>query len=66
MIKKIGSNKYGVVEYAISSVEDIADLPLGVAIGSTAVLIDKDGIRTFALGEGEWVEYIDAERYDKK
>lgn len=65
MIKKIGSNKYGVVEYAISSVEDIADLPLGVAIGSTAVLIDKDGIRTFALGEGEWVEYIDAERYDK-
>ena len=65
MIKKIGSNKYGVVEYAISSVEDIADLPLGVAIGSTAVLINKDGIRTFALGEGEWVEYIDAERYDK-
>ena len=65
MIKKIGSNKYGVVEYAISSVEDIADLPLGVAIGSTAVLIDKDGIRTFALGEGEWVEYINAERYDK-
>ena len=65
MIKKIGSNKYGVVEYAISSVEDIADLPLGVAIGSTAVLINKDGIRTFALGEGEWVEYIDAEKYDK-
>lgn len=28
-------------------------------------MINKDGIRTFALGEGEWVEYIDAEKYDK-
>ena len=35
MIKKIGANSYGVVEYAISTEEEVTHLPHLVGQGST-------------------------------
>lgn len=42
MIKKVGGNAYGVVEFILSSVTEVDDLPKGglVAQGSTAFVID--------------------------
>ena len=65
MIKKIDVNKYGVVRYAISSIEDIADLPREVSVGSEAILVNEDGEKKFRLGSDGWVEVVEVKEYDE-
>ena len=65
MIKKIDANKYGVVRYAISSIEDIADLPREVSVGSEAILVNEDGEKKFKLGSDGWVEVVEVKEYDE-
>lgn len=65
MIKKIDANKYGVVRYAISSIEDIADLPREVSVGSEAILVNEDGEKKFRLGSDGWVEVVEVKEYDE-
>ena len=65
MIKKIDANKYGVVRYAVSSIEDIADLPREVSVGSEAILVNEDGEKKFRLGSDGWVEVVEVKEYDE-
>ena len=65
MIKKIDANKYGVVRYAISSIEDIADLPREVSVGSEAIFVNEDGEKKFRLGSDGWVEVVEVKEYDE-
>lgn len=68
MIKKINSNKYGVVEYAVSTEDEIAQLPYLVGQGSVAIVIqtgnvymfDEDDMAWHSLATGEKVEPMKA------
>ena len=57
MIKKIDANKYGVVRYAITSVDELNRLPKKIAPSSQAILIEN-GLRVFVYGDGQWVEEV--------
>lgn len=57
MIKKIDANEYGVVKYAITSVEELNRLPKKIAPSSQAILIEN-GLRVFVYGDGQWVEEV--------
>ena len=57
MIKKIDANKYGVVRYAITSVDELNRLPKKIAPSSQAILIEN-GLRVFVYGDRQWVEEV--------
>lgn len=57
MIKKIDANEYGVVRYAITSVDELNRLPKKIAPSSQAILIEN-GLRVFVYGDGQWVEEV--------
>ena len=56
MIKKVGGNAYGVVEFILSSVTEVDDLPKGglVAQGSTAFVIDGSLVYMYDEEENAW------------
>lgn len=57
MIKKIDANEYGVVRYAITSVDELNRLPKEIAPSSQAILIEN-GLRVFVYGDRQWVEEV--------
>ena len=56
MIKKVGGNAYGVVEFILSSVAEVDDLPKGglVAQGSTAFVIENSSVYMYDDEAIEW------------
>ena len=56
MIKKVGGNAYGVVEFILSSVTEVDDLPKGglVAQGSTAFVIDGSLVYMYDEEKDSW------------
>ena len=64
--KILSTSNRGVVEFAITSIEDLETLPKkGIATTSTAILINSDGLRVFMFydadgdkgtSDGKWVE----------
>lgn len=54
MIKKIGANKYGVVEYVCSQPEEVAELPTLVGMGSTCVVIATAEVYMFDEEDKTW------------
>ena len=56
MIKKVGGNAYGVVEFILSSVTEVDDLPKGglVAQGSTAFVIENSSVYMYDEEANEW------------
>ena len=63
MLKILKCSTTGVTEYCMTKEEDIEKLPKrNLAIGSTAQLINNDGLRVFMFTQesgnidGEWIE----------
>ena len=63
MIKMLKCSPTGVVEYCITKENDVDNLPKrNLTIGSTAQLINNDGLRVFMFTQeskdvdGQWVE----------
>ena len=56
MIKKVGGNAYGVVEFILSSVTEVDDLPKGglVAQGSTAFVIATSNVYMYDEEKDTW------------
>ena len=60
MIKKIGANPYGVVEYAISTEEEVAQLPHLVGQGSTCIVIKTGNVYMFDEEDLSWHSLVDS------
>ena len=56
MIKKVGGNAYGVVEFILSSETEVDDLPKGglVAQGSTAFVIENSSVYMYDEENDVW------------
>ena len=54
MIKKIGANSYGVVEYAISTEEEVTQLPHLVGQGSTCIVVATGNVYMFNEENSSW------------
>ena len=54
MIKKVGANKYGVVEYVCSRPEEITKLPTLVGMGSTCIVIATQEVYMFDEEDMTW------------
>ena len=56
MIKKVGGNAYGVVEFILSSVAEVEDLPKDglVAQGSTAFVIENSSVYMYDEEGNVW------------
>lgn len=54
MIKKIGGNAYGVVEYACSTENEVAKLPTLVGQGSTCIVIETGNVYMFNGEDASW------------
>ena len=59
MIKKINGNAYGVVEYAVSTEEEVAQLPHLVAQGSTCIVIATANVYMFDESDLSWHSLTD-------
>ena len=59
MIKKINANKFGVVEYAVSTEEEVAQLPHLVAQGSTCIVIATANVYMFDESDLSWHSLTD-------
>ena len=59
MIKKINGNAYGVVEYAVSTEEEVAQLPHLVAQGSTCIVIATANVYMFDESDLSWHSLVD-------
>lgn len=59
MIKKINGNAYGVVEYALSSEDEVVQLPYLVAQGSTAIVIPTANVYMFNEETLSWHSLVD-------
>ena len=59
MIKKINGNAYGVVEYAVSTEEEVAQLPHLVAQGSTCIVIATANVYMFDEEDSSWHSLVD-------
>lgn len=59
MIKKTNANKFGVVEYAVSTEEEVAHLPYLVAQGSTCVVIATANVYMFDESDLSWHSLVD-------
>lgn len=60
MIKKTNANKYGVVEYAVSTEDEIAQLPYLVGQGSVAIVIETGNVFMFNEGTSSWHSLVDS------
>lgn len=54
MIKKIGANAYGVVEYVCSKEEEVSKLPTLVGQGSTCIVIETGNVYMFNEEDLSW------------
>lgn len=54
MIKITGRNAYGVVEYTLSTDDEVASLPKTVGQGSTAFVIGSSSVYMFDEESKEW------------
>lgn len=61
MIKKISANSYGVVEYAISTEEEVAHLPHLVGQGSTCIVIQTGNVYMFDEGDLSWHSLVNSD-----
>lgn len=59
MIKKTNANKFGVVEYAVSTEEEVAQLPYLVAQGSTCIVIATANVYMFDESDLSWHSLTD-------
>ncbi len=59
MIKKINSNKYGVVEYACSQENEVAQLPHLLSTGSTCIVIATGNVYMFDEEDLSWHSLTD-------
>lgn len=59
MIKKTNANKYGVVEYAVSTEDEIAQLPYLVGQGSVAIVIETGNVFMFNEENSSWHSLVD-------
>lgn len=59
MIKKIGVNSYGVVEYAVSKEVEVSNLPYLVGQGSTCIVIETGNVYMFDEGDTSWHSLVD-------
>lgn len=59
MIRKIGANQYGVVEYAVSTEEEVAKLPHLIGQGSTCIVIATGNVYMFDEGDTSWHSLVD-------
>lgn len=48
MIKKVNKNKFGVIEYSITSEEDLKDLPKGDADNSVYAVDDNNKVYLYS------------------
>lgn len=54
MIKKIGANPYGVVEFTASKQAEIADLPTNVGQGSYCLVLENSEVYMFDEATKTW------------
>lgn len=54
MIKKIGANPYGVVEFTASTEIEIADLPKNVGQGSYCLVLENSEVYMFDEESSTW------------
>ena len=59
MIKKIGANAYGVVEYACSTERELDNLPALVGTGSTCIVIETGNVYMFDEEDKSWHSLTD-------
>ena len=59
MIKKTNANKFGVVEYAVSTEEEVAQLSHLVAQGSTCIVIATANVYMFDESDLSWHSLTD-------
>lgn len=59
MIKKIGANPYGVVEYAVSTEDEVAQLPHLVGQGSVCIVIETVNVYMFNEEDLSWHSLVD-------
>lgn len=59
MIKKIGGNQYGVVEYAVSKEAEVAQLPHLIGQGSTCIVIGTSNVYMFDEEDSCWHSLVD-------
>lgn len=59
MIKKIRANKYGVVEFALSTEEEVELLPHLVGQGSSAIVIPTGNVYMFNEETLSWHSLVD-------
>ncbi len=59
LIKKIGSNQYGVVEYAVSKEAEVAQLPHLIGQGSTCIVIGTSNVYMFDEEDSCWHSLVD-------
>lgn len=60
MIKKTNANKFGVVEYAISTEEEVTHLPHLVGQGSTCIVVATGNVYMFNEENSSWHSLVDS------
>ena len=60
MIKKTNANKFGVVEYAVSTEEEVAQLPHLVGQGSTCIVVATEMSICFNEENSSWHSLVDS------
>ena len=60
MIKKTNANKFGVVEYAVSTEEEVAQLPHLVGQGSTCIVVATGNVYMFNEENSSWHSLVDS------
>ena len=58
MVRKINSNKFGVIEYAIDTEEDLEKLPRKETDNTVYAILNKNGKRLVYLYSKELKDYI--------
>lgn len=59
MIAKINQNAFGVVEYAVSKEEEVAQVPHLVGQGSTCIVIATANVYMFDEEDSSWHSLVD-------
>lgn len=58
MIKQIGANAYGVVEYAVSFESEVEQLPTAVGQGSVCVVLENTNVYMFDESDDKWKLFV--------
>lgn len=59
LIKKIGANQYGVIEYAVSNESEVAQIPHLIGQGSTCIVIATSNVYMFDEEDLCWHSLVD-------